>query len=89
MNIFGEEFVWRGVLLPRQEAAFGRHAWLVNGVGHLLLHASMGLPVLLTLWPTAIILPYVVQARRNAWIGVVIHAALNGPGFLAVAFGLV
>ncbi len=24
----------------------------------------------------------------NTWIGVIVHAALNGPGFVAVAFGL-
>lgn len=89
LNILGEEFVWRGVVLPRQEAAFAQWAWLVNGAGHLLLHLPTGLPILLTLWPTALILPYVVQRRRNTWVGVVIHAALNGPGFVAVAFGLV
>jgi len=31
LNIAGEEFVWRGVVLPRQEVAFGGRAWLVNG----------------------------------------------------------
>lgn len=88
LNILGEEFVWRGVVLPRQETAFGRQAWLVNGAAHLLLHLPTGVPILVALWPTAFILPYVVQRRRNTWIGVVIHAALNGPGFVAVAFGL-
>lgn len=89
LNILGEEFVWRGVVLPRQEVVFGRGAWLVNGIAHLLLHLSTGVPVLVALWPTALILPYVVQRRRNTWVGVIIHAALNGPGFVAVAFGLV
>lgn len=88
LNILGEEFVWRGVVLPRQEAAFGRWAWLANGGAHLLLHLPTGLPILVALWPTAFILPYVVQRRGNTWIGVAIHGALNGPGFVAVAFGL-
>lgn len=88
-NILGEEFLWRGVLLPRQERRFGRFAWVVNGIGHLFLHWSMGVSVLITLWPTALILPYVVQKRQNTWVGVVLHAALNGPAFLAVLFGLV
>jgi len=35
------------------------------------------------------ILPYIVQRRRNSWVGVAIHAGVNGPGFVAVAFGLV
>lgn len=89
LNILGEEFVWRGVVLPRQEVTFGRTAWLVNGAAHLLLHLPTGVPILVALWPTALILPYVVQRRRNTWIGVIVHGALNGPGFVAVAFGLV
>lgn len=33
LNIFGEEFLWRGVMLPRQEAALGKYAWLFHGSG--------------------------------------------------------
>jgi len=31
---------------------------------------------------------YVVQRRKNTWVGVVIHGGINGPGFLTIAFGL-
>lgn len=89
VNIMGEEILWRGVLLPRQELAFGRWAWLANGTGWLLFHLPFGLVILFTVAPLTFILPYIVQRRRNTWIGVVLHAALNGPGFVAVAFGLV
>jgi membrane protease YdiL (CAAX protease family) len=89
LNIMGEEILWRGVILPRQEWVFGRWAWLVNGTGWLLFHLPFGPVILLTVVPTTFILPYVVQRRRNSWTAVVIHAGLNGPGFLAVAFGLV
>lgn len=88
LNIMGEEIVWRGVLLPRQEAALGRHAWVANAVGWSLFHIAFGWQLLVMLLPILIILPYVVHRRQNAWIGVLIHAGLNGPGFLAVAFGL-
>lgn len=88
VNIIGEEILWRGLVLPRQEAAFGRWAWLVNGAAWLLFHLPFGPILLLTLAPTTFILPYVVQRRQNSWTGVVIHAGLNGPGFIAVAFGL-
>lgn len=89
VNILGEEFLWRGVILPRQEAALGRWAWMVNGAGWLMFHGAFGMTIMIMLIPTVFILPYVVQRRGNSWIGVVIHAALNGPGFLAVSFGLV
>ena len=89
LNILGEELVWRGVLLPRQEAALGGRAWLANALGWTLFHVAFGWQLVLTLLPILLILPWVVQRRRNAWIGVLIHAGLNGPGFLAVALGLV
>lgn len=89
VNIFGEEILWRGIVLPRQESAFGRWAWVANGGGWLLFHLAFGPIILLTLWPMTFLLPYLVQRNRNAWIGVVMHAAVNGPGFIAVAFGLV
>lgn len=88
VNILGEEILWRGVLLPRQEVAMGRRAWLIHGAGWLLLHVSFGPTILLVLAPTTFILPYVAQRRRNSWTGVVIHGGLNGPAFLAIAFGL-
>jgi membrane protease YdiL (CAAX protease family) len=34
LNIVGEEFVWRGVVLPRQEVAFGgRLGWSMGSCG--------------------------------------------------------
>jgi membrane protease YdiL (CAAX protease family) len=88
LNIAGEELVWRGVVLPRQEAAFGGWACLVNGVLWLLFHAAFPWPVLVMLLPITSILPYLAQRRGNTWIGMVIHAAYGGMGFMALAFGL-
>jgi hypothetical protein len=75
LNIVGEEFVWRGVVLPRQEVVFRGRAWLVNGVLWLLFHAAFPWQVLLTLVPITLILPYVVQRRRSTWVG-----GLSTPG---------
>jgi membrane protease YdiL (CAAX protease family) len=88
LNIVGEEFVWRGVALPRQEVAFGRRAWLVNGILWLLFHAAFPWQVLWTLVPITLILPYVVQRRRSTWAGIVIHAGFAAMGFVVLAFGL-
>ncbi|HDP94675.1 MAG TPA: hypothetical protein ENN40_04860 [Candidatus Aminicenantes bacterium] len=30
----------------------------------------------------------VVQWRQNSWIGVILHAVVNGPGFIAIALGV-
>jgi membrane protease YdiL (CAAX protease family) len=89
LNILSEELLWRGVLLPRQEAALGERAWLANAVGWGVFHLAFGAVLLAVLVPILLVLPWLVQRRRNTWIGVVIHAGLNGPGFIAVAFGVV
>ncbi|MBA2549089.1 MAG: CPBP family intramembrane metalloprotease [Burkholderiaceae bacterium] len=89
LNILGEEFLWRGVLLPRQEIALGQHAWLANAVGWSLFHLAFGWQLLMLLSPILFILPYVAQRTQNTWPAVIMHAGLNGPGFVAVAFGYV
>jgi uncharacterized protein len=37
-SILGEEFLFRGVLLPRMEGVFGRWSWLANGALHAFWH---------------------------------------------------
>ncbi|MCU0426242.1 MAG: CPBP family intramembrane metalloprotease [Candidatus Kapabacteria bacterium] len=89
LNIWGEEILWRGLLLPIQEQHFGKYAWVLNTLGWLLFHIAFGSVLLITLLPILVIVPWMVQKRQNSWIGVIIHAGINGPGFLAVAFGFV
>jgi membrane protease YdiL (CAAX protease family) len=89
LNIFGEEFLWRGVMLPRQELAFGKHAWLIHGFGWGLFHIAFGWQLLITLIPLIFIQSYIVQRKKNSWIGVLMHGGLNGPSFIAISFGLI
>ncbi len=88
-NIVGEELLWRGYILPRQELAFGKFAWLVNAVLWAVFHVCFGLDMLLLLLPVLLVLPYVVQRRKNTWVGVIIHAAVNGPSFIVISLGLI
>ena len=89
LNILGEELLWRGVMLPRQEIAFGKHAWLIHGLGWGLFHIAFGWQLLITLIPIIFIQPYIVQKTKNSWVGVIIHGGLNGPSFIAICFGLI
>ena len=86
-NILGEELCWRGYLLPRQEAGLGRMAWLPNGILWCLFHWSFGWPIMVILLPITLLLPWIVQRRRNTWIGIIIHGVFNVAGFVAVASG--
>lgn len=89
LNILGEEFLWRGVMLPRQELAFGKYTWLIHGFGWGLFHIAFGWQLLITLIPILFIQSYVVQKTKNSWTGAIIHGGLNGPSFIAICFGLV
>lgn len=89
LNIMGEELLWRGVMLPRQEVAFGKYAWLIHGFGWGLFHVAFGWQLLITLIPLIFIQSYIVQKTKNSWVGVIMHGGLNGPSFIAISFGLI
>src|SRR5271154_4703789 len=87
-NILGEELCWRGYVLPRQEARFGRAAWLPNGILWCLFHWSFGWPIMVTLLPITLLLPWIVQRRRNTWVGIIIHGIFNAAGFIIATSGV-
>jgi len=87
-NILGEEFIWRGVLLPRMEERFGRMAWIVNGALWGIFHAAFGPGNNLVLVPTLLLVPLVAQLRRNTWLAVLMHGALSLPAFVSLALGV-
>jgi membrane protease YdiL (CAAX protease family) len=89
LNILGEEFLWRGVMLPRQEIAFGKKAWVIHGVGWGLFHIAFGWQLLITLVPLIFIQSYIVQKTKNSWVGVLMHGGLNGPSFIAISLGFI
>jgi membrane protease YdiL (CAAX protease family) len=68
----GEEFVFRGILLPKMEGVFGRADWLANGVLFALyhLHIMYAIPsLLLVTWINALAARYF----RSTWVAVVGH----------------
>ena len=87
LNIFGEEVLWRGVLLPRQEQTLGHHAWLANATGWLLFHVCFGASMLLLLAPLMFAQAWACQRSGNTWVGVAVHGTINGVGFIAVMLG--
>lgn len=89
LNIGGEEFFWRGVLLPRQEVAFGNKAWILHGTGWAIFHIAFGWQLLVMLLPLLYIESYVVQKTQNTWTGVFLHGVINGPSFIAIALGII
>jgi membrane protease YdiL (CAAX protease family) len=89
-NIGGEELWWRGYVLPRQELAFGRAAWVVHGISWSIFHLFMQ-P---TLWDTirmaitGVALSFVAQRTRSTWPGIVGHSFGNLTFFLSLVGGV-
>lgn len=73
-TILGEEFLFRGVLLPKMEGVFGRGSWVANGVLFGLYHVHQ--PWLI---PNSVItgLLYTFPAYRyrSTWMAVILHSA--------------
>jgi membrane protease YdiL (CAAX protease family) len=82
-NIVGEEFWWRGYILPRQELALGKHAWIVHGILWTLFHAFKYWDWL-ALLPVCLGIAFVAQSRRNTWIGFWAHLLFNSVSALGI-----
>lgn len=87
-NIVGEEIMWRGYLLAGMTAQYPKTAWLFNAIFWMMFHIPFGIELMIMVLPTFFLVPYLVQKRQNIWIGIIIHAGLNGPGFILVTLGL-
>ena len=78
-NIAGEEFWWRGYILPRQELAFNKWTWVIHGSLWGLFHIFWKWNLIILL-PSSLALSYVICKRKNTWIGIISHMAFNsGP----------
>ena len=86
-NIFGEEFLFRGYLLPRQELAFGKSAWLVNSAVFWFIHIYQPW-VLIQILPAILLQVYIVQVRKNTWISIIQHGLVNSLTIFVLIAGV-
>jgi membrane protease YdiL (CAAX protease family) len=86
-NVFGEEFWWRGYILPRQELSFGKWTWLIHGLLWNAFHLFMPWEQI-RLLPGSLALPFVAQLRKNTWPGIIAHFAINIPAFIGIVRNL-
>jgi membrane protease YdiL (CAAX protease family) len=73
-TVLGEELLFRGLLLPRMNGAFGRRDWAANGLLFAAYHLHMPWVIPATLLDT-FILAYPTKRYRSAWIGIAVHSA--------------
>jgi CAAX protease family protein len=86
-TVLGEELLFRGLLLPRMNGAFGRRDWVANGLLFAAYHLHMPWVMPATLLDT-FILAYPTKRYRSAWIGIAVHSA-QSVILAAIVFTLV
>jgi membrane protease YdiL (CAAX protease family) len=73
-TVLGEELLFRGLLLPRMRAAFGRADWAVNGflMGVYHLHQPWSIPSSIV---AGLLMAYPTRRFRSAWMGIIVHSS--------------
>ena len=89
-HFLGEEFLFRGVLLPRMQGAFGKYDWLANAVlfGLYHMHKPWGIPTNIV-QSLAQTLP--AKRFRSNWMAIAVHGTegiLMLVGILALILGM-
>jgi uncharacterized protein len=74
-TILGEELLFRGLLLPRMQGAFGRFDWVANGFLFALYHLHMPWVIPATLIGDTFALSYPSRRYRSALIGIIVHSS--------------
>lgn len=85
--LWGEEFLFRSVLLPKMRGVFGKWDWLANAVlfGIYHVHKPWGIPSSILI---GIVYAYPSRRFRCAWFGLIVHG-VDGLFFLFIMLGLV
>jgi len=86
-TVLGEEFLFRGVLLPKMEGVFGRWDWVANGVifGFYQLHQPWDIPLSVL---TGLIYAFSAKRFRSSWFSIILHSG-QSLHFLLLILGLV
>ena len=74
-TVLGEELLFRGLLLPRMNRAFGRGDWAANGVLFAAYHIHVPWMMPATLLVDTFALAYPTKRYQSAWIGIAVHSA--------------
>jgi membrane protease YdiL (CAAX protease family) len=81
-NILGEEFLFRGVLLPRMQGVFGKWNWVANGALSAFYHLHQPWTIAANVIQGVFVLAFPRWRFRSTWMGVIVHSVENVFGGL-------
>ena len=87
-TVLGEELLFRGLLLPRMRAVFGRRDWVANGVLFTVYHLHVPWVIPTTLVEGIFLEAYPSRRFQSAWMGIIVHS-LQSVFVIAVVLALV
>jgi membrane protease YdiL (CAAX protease family) len=73
-TILGEEFLFRGVLLPKMEGVFGRGSWVANSILFALYHVHLPW-VIPNAVLTGLLYTFPAYRYRSTWMSIILHSA--------------
>jgi membrane protease YdiL (CAAX protease family) len=71
----GEEFLFRGVLLPKMRGVFGKYDWVANAVLFGLYHLHMPWALPSNILVTNLAITWPARRFRSNWMAIVVHGA--------------
>jgi len=86
-TFLGEEFLFRGVLLPKMEGVFGKWDWVANGILFSFYHLHQPWGILATL-PADLIFAFSGKRFHSNWFPIILHSG-QSVFFLFLILGLV
>ncbi len=90
-TILGEEFLFRGVLLPKLEGVFGGWSWVASGVLHGLYHVHQPWSIPGNIVSCTLFYAWPSWRFKSIWMGIIVHSAQSvyfGFLILGVVLGL-
>lgn len=86
-TFLGEEFIFRGVLLPKMEGVFGKWDWVANGILFSLYHLHQPWGILATI-PADLTFAYSGKRFHSNWFPIILHSG-QSVFMLVLILGLV
>ena len=87
-TVLGEEFLFRGVLLPKMEGVFGKWDWVANGVLHGAYHFHQPWGLIGSIITSVFLFALPSKRFRSTWMGIITHSG-QSVFFLFLMLGLV
>ncbi len=90
-TVLGEEFLFRGVLLPKMEGVFGNWSWLANGLLFGLYHVHQPWGIVGSVVTGVFLYALPSWRFRSTWMGIILHSVETvyfGFLLLGVVLGL-